>query len=144
MSENMFIKAARLKLRFDTDKGGLSVEDLWGMKLIVPEGSKATSLDSIAIELDRQVKEAQGTRSFVRPAASTGDELLRLKLDIVKYIIDVLVTERDEKAKRQHRKDERQKLLELINQRENEAVAALPLDELKKKLAEFAEDDTDD
>lgn len=47
----MFEKASRMKLRFNTQRGVLSVEDLWDLPLI--------QLDNIAIALNKKLQESK-------------------------------------------------------------------------------------
>ena len=50
---NLFEVAARKKYRFDSQKGLLSVEELWDLPL---QSTKSVSLDSIAIALNKEIK----------------------------------------------------------------------------------------
>ena len=80
----MFEKAARLKLRFSTDRGQLSVEDLWDL----PLSGNGLNLDKITMALSRQLKE-ESTESFVLKASRSTD-MLQLRFDLAKHIIDGL------------------------------------------------------
>lgn len=82
----MFEKATKIKLRFDSNLGRLSVEDLWDLPLQTTK-SNGTSLDSIARDVYKQIKESD-TISFVDDTKNTNEEL-NLKLEILKHIITV-------------------------------------------------------
>lgn len=75
----MFEKASRMKLRFNTQRGVLSVEDLWDLPLI--------QLDNIAIALNKKLQESK-TESFIKTRTKDTTEL-ELKFNIAKHIIDV-------------------------------------------------------
>ena len=53
--EQMFEKASRAKIRFETSKGSLTVEDLWDLPLTSNTGK--ADLDDIARGLHSQLKE---------------------------------------------------------------------------------------
>lgn len=73
---NLFENASRVKLRFKTSKGELATEDLWGLSL--------QSLDRVG----KTVKvEAHEAASSMLPTTEKIKGVLKLKLDIVKYII---------------------------------------------------------
>lgn len=127
----MFEKATRLKLRFVTPKGILSIEDLWDLPLTSSTGK--ANLDDIAKALHRKLKDEADT-SFVEPSA-TGDKTLQLQFDIVKHIIDIRIDERNAAAIARANKDKKQMILELIAKKKNEELANASLDELEK-LAE--------
>ena len=124
----MFEKASRLKLRFDTPKGQLSVEDLWDLPLTSIVG-KAT-LDSIAIELNKQLKNSDEV-SFVR-AEKKSDPTVQLKFDIARHIIEVRMAENAAAATERAASERQQKLLAIIAKREDADLENLPLDELRK------------
>lgn len=125
---DVFAKAARMKVRFTSLKGLLSVEDLWDLPLT---GSK-TNLDEIAVSLNRQLKE--GSESFVTKTTSVNEEL-QVKFDVVKSIIDVKLKEQIDAEAAQLKRKQKQQILELIAHKENEALAGKSLDELKTLLA---------
>lgn len=129
--EQMFEQASRMKLRIDTNLGGISIEDLWDLPLTVTHPSRV-SLDKIAIALHRQVKEIGDVTSFVEPAATDRNaETLQLSFEIVKHIIGVRVKERDEARTAADRKEKKQRLLELIARKEDEALGEKSVDELR-------------
>ena len=70
---NNFEKATRLRLRFETSRGNLNVEDLWRLPL--------AELDKLAIALNKQLKESS-EESFIK-AKSKDNKLLELPFAIV-------------------------------------------------------------
>lgn len=73
----MFERAAKRKLRFMSNKGGLSVEDLYDLSL--------TSLDTLAKGVNRQLK-AEAEESFIEKKSATSSDL-ELQLEILKHVI---------------------------------------------------------
>jgi hypothetical protein len=80
---NIFENANRSKLRFDSAKGQLSIEDLWDLSL--------PSLDIVAKTVYKKLKDETEV-SFIEKKSSTNTEL-ELKLTIVKYIIKTRMDE---------------------------------------------------
>ena len=128
---DMFEKAARLQLRFDSNKGMLTVEDLWTLPLTSKTGKLC--LDDLARGLYQELQSATVV-SFVTPRDDEAQQDLQLKFDIVKHIIDTLIAERDAIALQRERAEKKQQLLSLISQKENEALGARSLDELRAML----------
>jgi hypothetical protein len=131
---DLFEQATRLALRFDSPKGLLSVEDLWGLPLTSPSGNRA-NLDAIAIDLHKQTRDIAEVVSFVTPetdsiAASVRTELL-LKFEVIKHIIRVRVAERDQAREALDRKEKKQRLLALIAQKEDAALGEKSVEELR-------------
>jgi hypothetical protein len=80
---NIFENATRSKLRFDSAKGQLTIEDLWDLSL--------PSLDIVAKAVYKKLKDETEV-SFIEKKSSTNTEL-ELKLTIVKYIIKTKMDE---------------------------------------------------
>jgi len=132
-TEKMFEQASRKKLTFDTPQGQISVEDLWDLPLETTRQNRA-SLEDIAVDLDRKVKAQEGTVSFVKKTVKK-DTTLELQFELVKYIIDVLVAEKEAAALLKATKEKKQRYLELIEKKENEKLETMELDELKALVA---------
>ena len=74
---NIFERASRAKIRFNSSKGQLITEDLWSLSL--------TNLDTIAKSVNRELKN-ETEESFIETKSKTTTDL-ELKLDILKHII---------------------------------------------------------
>jgi|SRR6478609_7566902 len=127
----MFEQASRLKIRFDSPRGLLTIEDLWDLPLESPTGNRV-NLDSIAVDLHRQTRSTADVVSFVSPAKQdTGKDVLTLKFEIVKHIIGVRVAERNELKAASDRKEKKARLLELIARKEDETLAGKSIEDLR-------------
>lgn len=135
MSEtNLFEVASRERLRFESTRGNLSIEDLWTLPLTSSTGR--ANLDDIARQLYRQIKESGDGVSFVNPVGEI-DSITTVKLDLVKYIISIKLAERDAAVLSTTRKAQKQRLLELISQKENEALSSKSVDELRAMVEQL-------
>lgn len=132
--ENIFELASRKKLRFIGFSGTLSVEDLWDLPL---QHTSKLSLDGLAIQLNRQLEQSRGVVSFVKPEQSKDNEELELSFEIVKHIIAVKVAERDARKLAADKADKKQKLLALLDKKENEQLEGLSAEEIRKQIAEL-------
>ena len=128
----IFEQAARLKLRFSTSQGQLSTEDLWDLPLT---HTKQPHLDSIAITLAGKLNQATQL-SFVDPK-STANDLLKLKFDIVKHIIDVKLQERKDKENEKQKHAKRELIMQIIESKQTEDLKGKSMEDLKKMLEEL-------
>uniref|UniRef100_A0AAU8GK57 Phage protein n=1 Tax=Salmonella phage vB_STmST313_KE27 TaxID=3161178 RepID=A0AAU8GK57_9CAUD len=122
----MFDQATRLKLRFNSNKGLLSVEHVWDLNL--------NALNELAKDLSRQVKEAASDEEDFIGVKSAVDSQLQLRFDIVKAIIGVKLKERDESATAAERKANNQAIMELIQRKKQQELEGLSVEELEKLL----------
>lgn len=123
----MFEKASKLKLRFVSSKGYLTVEDLWELPLT--SRNDRPNLDDIAKELFKDLKESDDV-SFVHKDKKS-DSVKQLKFDIVKHIIDVRLAENEARDNARLNAEKKQKILAIIADREDDALRGTSLDELK-------------
>lgn len=126
----MFEKASRLKLRFETPKGAVSVEDLWDLPLTSATGK--ANLDDIARNLHKRTKSDE-TISFVEPSTAVSSED-RLAFEVVKHVITVRLAENAALAQARANKEKKQALLAILAQKQNEQLSALSVDELQKQI----------
>lgn len=127
---NIFEKATRNAIRFETTRGNITVEDLWNLPL-TSRGSNP-SLDDIAKAINRQIK-AEEEESFVVKASPKNSEL-SLKLDIVKHIISVKLEEAEKAKSASEIKAKREKLLELLEKKQDESLSSLSIEEIRSQL----------
>lgn len=117
----MFEKATRMKLRFDF-KGQCSVEDLWDLSL--------QDLDSIYKKLNSELKEQN--ESSLLNQKSTKYEIIKLKIEIVTYIVNVKMEERKKREEEAANKEKKEKILKIIEEKQDESLKNTDLEELKK------------
>lgn len=127
---NIFEEAVKQKLRFSTPKGNLSVEDLFDLPLSSATGK--TNLDDIARGLHLALKNETEV-SFVEPRSRKAS-VLDLQFEVVKSVIASKMAENAAENLRRKNSEKRQKIMELIAAKEEEAVKGLPLEELQKML----------
>jgi len=120
----MFEKASRMRLRFKLSNGVVSVEDLWGLSL--------ESLDMVARGLHKEIKESDDV-SFISDS-SGANEVTLLKFDIVKRVIEVKLADKQANSDKAEKGAMRSKLLTLIDNKKNEALSDLSVDELLDKV----------
>ena len=124
----MFEKASRLKLRFATKRGNVSTEDLWDLPL--------TQLDVIYQDLHKQA-EKEDTVSLINKPAKVNDRT-QLSLDIVKRVYEVRVAEAEARKNAEASAAEKQKLLALLAEKDDEALKGMSREELQKKIDELS------
>ena len=131
---SIFEHASKAKLRFQTVKGNLTVEQLWDLPLDKGE----VNLYQLATELlvDIQNKPEQALSFFKKTTSK--NELAQLKFDIVKHIVTTKVAEIEDKTNEAVKQSEIAELDRLIAAKEAEAKAGLSLDELKAMKAKLA------
>lgn len=127
----MFEKAARIKLRFESNKGLLTAEDLFDLPLTSQSGR--ANLDDIAKALHKKLKSGDDVSFVLKDKKS--DESVQLAFDIVIHVINIKMAEADEARKQSENRDRKQQLMAIIAQKESEQLAGMDLEELKKLVA---------
>lgn len=126
----MFEQASRLKLRFDTNQGIVTTEDLWDLPLI---GGRSC-LNDVAKALNKQIKDSS-EEDFVSKKSSA-DDRLKLMFDIVLHVIDTKKKEAEEKESAAADETRKDKLRSILQEKKDAALKDLPVEELEKLLAE--------
>lgn len=130
----MFEQASRMKLRFDTDKGSLSAEDLWDLPLTSSVGR--LSLDEIALGLHAELKGSAEVVSFVDDAAKA-DSVVQLRFDVVKHIIDVRKKENAEALAAKERQATKQKLMAALERKRDNRLETMSEEDIQAELAKL-------
>lgn len=136
----IFKKASKKKLRFNTNRGVLSVEQLWDLP--------KDEIRQLVIKAREAVKKSSGEvndseLSFLDAPVkvkATDDEL---RFGILK---DIYITKRSAEEKAQKKAEARannKKILELIARKQDEALEKKSIKDLEKMLEPEGEDDED-
>lgn len=122
----MFEQASRLKLRFNF-KGQSTAEDLWDMPL--------QALDQIFKGLNAQLK-AQKEESLLE-TKSKEDEILDLKISIVKHVVEVRLREQKAREDEVSKAAKKQKLLGIIAEKQDANLREMSVEDLTKLVDEL-------
>lgn len=129
--ETLFLQATRAKFRFPSTRGELSVEMLWDVPL---RSKDDLNLDRIARGINRELEQAT-EESFVDEATTNpATKLLTAKLGIVKQIIAIKLEEEETAKVRAENKQEREKLLKILAEKQDGELSELSVKELKKRI----------
>ena len=133
MVKNIFKYAAKKQLRFPY-KGLISVEDLFNLGL--------TDLDSVYKVLKKQQKSCS-EESLISDKTPQDTEL-EIKLTIVKEIFDDKKIAMDKAKKAAEKKAQAQKILEIMNKKQDEALQNMSQEELQAQLNALTDDDVEE
>jgi len=124
---NIFEQAAKQKIRFQSDRGLLTVEQLYDLSL--------QDLDTIARAVNNELKSLT-EESFIAPVADNST-VESVKLDILKHIIAVKLAAIENAKQAKDRAEKRAVLLQALASKENEEVNSMSKEEILKKLEEI-------
>lgn len=120
---NIFEKAAKNKYRFPY-KGKISAEDLWDLTLV--------ELDFVFKQLNRMKKVSE--EESLLEEKSAADKEIEDKIAIVKYIVRYKQEEIAARQEERERKARNQKILEIIEKKQDAELENLSIEELQKQL----------
>ena len=121
---SIFEQAARMRLRFSTEKGNVSVEDLWDLPL--------TALDTLAKGL-RRVLQDSNMESFIKPLQNK-NTALELQFKVVKHIITARLAELKDAEDVEVKRQKRAQIMLIIEAKDNEALHSSSKEELMALL----------
>lgn len=125
---NIFESAARKKLRFSSNKGELTAEQLFDLT--------AEELDVIARPVMAGIKSFT-TESLIPTKPNPKLPALELKLDVIKHIVAFKLEEKEADKRKAERKIKRDKLVDAMVQQQDAELQKLPVEELRKRLEEL-------
>lgn len=133
---NLFEQASRLKLRFPSVRGELTTEDLWSLPLISKNGF---NLDAVAREVNGQLKSVT-EESFVETRTNPQKKIYELQLEIVKHVIAIRIADNEATVKRAELRQKRDQLLNLLAQKEEQALLGKTAEEIRAELDALEKD----
>lgn len=123
---DMFAMATKMKYRFPF-RGMISVEDLWDLPL--------SQLDIVFKNLNKDVKQSQEDSLMSTPNAE--DTELMTKIEIVKFVFDAKRAESEARKAAAENAAKRQRILEVLAQKQDTALQNMSEEELLKALEEI-------
>ena len=120
---SMFEKAVKGKYRFPY-KGQISAEDLYDLPL--------GALDTVFKALNAEVKKTDEESLLQTKTAE--DDILSTKIEIVKYIFNEKLEEKKNRQETAERKEKKQKIMQIIATKQDEALRNASVEDLQKML----------
>lgn len=131
---NIFEQASIQKLRFQSVKGELTVEQLWDLPL---QSRNQFDLDTIAKSVNRDLKSTE-EESFVSTRVNPAKTRLNLMLEILKHIISVKMEAAEEARIKANKADEKEKLLRLLEEKQTEQLRSLSAEQIAERIKELS------
>jgi hypothetical protein len=133
MNMNIFERALRARLRFDTPAGQVTTEHLWELPLT--RGDKL-SLDNVAKTVNSQLKSIT-EESFVSTVENTAVSELQLKMEIVKYVIASKIAAEASVTKAAETRARKQMLLAALGKKQQDELSGMTSAELEAEIAKL-------
>lgn len=127
---NIYKKALQLGLRFPSQKGLLTLEDLFHLPLTSRSGF---DLDTVAKTINAQLKE-EAEESFVETKTNPRKAALEVALDVIKDIILTKQEDTKKASKALANRTEKARLLEVLHGKKDEALQQLTPEEIQAKI----------
>ena len=127
----MYKIASRKKLRIQTNRGMLSVEQLWDLS--------KEDIGELAKSIRKRINDQKGVTGdseldFLKPSAQTEETIDELTFRILKDIYQTKQAEEDKAHRRATARENNRKILELIAKKQDEALEGKTIEELEAML----------
>lgn len=129
---NIFEYATRQKIRFETDRGALSVEQIWDLPMKSNTGK--LDLNGIAIGIAQKLRDFTEL-SFVESRPDPAKQDLEIKLELVKHIIAAKQADNAAMLDAKKIADRKARLTEVLASKQDAALHAMSEEDLRKELA---------
>lgn len=130
---NIFEQASRQKIRFSSNKGDLTTEQLWDLPLT---SKTQFDLDTIAKTVHASLA-LVSTASFVTQVSDPAKSRLELAMELVKHVIAVRVAENQAANDRAKARAERDRLINVLADKQDQALREMSADEIKARVADL-------
>lgn len=129
----MYKIASRKKLRIQTNRGMLSVEQLWDLS--------KEDIGELAKSIRQRINDQKGVTGdseldFLKPSAQTEETIDELTFRILKDIYQTLQADEDSARRLAAKRQRNRKLLEVIARKQDQELEGKSIEELEKMLEE--------
>lgn len=127
----MYKIASRKKLRIQTNRGMLSVEQLWDLS--------KEDIGELAKSIRKRINDQKGVTGdseldFLKPSAQTEETIDELTFRILKDIYQTKQAEEDKAHRRAAARENNRKILELIAKKQDQELENKSIEELEAML----------
>jgi len=131
---NLFEYATRNKLRFESVRGPLSAEQLWDVPLRSSRDDfNLNALAKLAARSLREVSEDNFVETENTPEAARHEIIL----DVIRHVIAVKQEEEKAAKQRADNRRERDKLLQILAEKQEGKLSQLSEDELRERIVKL-------
>ena len=120
----MFEEAVRNKYRFSATIGMLNVEDLWDLSV--------EHLDVVYKRLKSELKKVE--EESLLNTATDSDKEVQHKIDIVKYVFDTKIAEKEARVQSREKAARKQYLLSLLKEKQSDEYKGKSVEELQQLI----------
>lgn len=131
---DIFERASRGKLRFDSQIGSLVTEQLWDLPLTARSGRLC--LDQLARAVHVELKGLE-EGSFVNVTPDPQKADMELRLDILKHIIAAKLASRAAAEKQAENAERKRKLLEALASKEVAELGGMSREQIEAEIAKL-------
>jgi cytochrome P450 len=131
---NPFEFASRMKLRFNSNVGDLTTEQLWDLPLKSGGRGKRASLDDVGRRLLMKMKGYEEESLLEDPSENPAKVADELAIQLVKSIIQTKQEEERHRHNKALNKQKRQKLLKALAQKEEDSILGMSEQEIRDQL----------
>lgn len=131
MTTNYFEYATRNKIRFQSTRGELTVEQLWDVPLRSRDDFNLNAVAKTANKAFKDISE----ESFVETTRTVAHTRLQASLEIVKYVIETKLNEEAAAKKRADNATEKSKLLKILAEKQDGKLSEMSEEDLRKRIS---------
>jgi paraquat-inducible protein B len=135
---NLFELASRFQIRFDSTRGPITTEDLWGLPL---KHQTRLNLDDIGKRIQQRMKSFDETAvdSLVDDEAddaTSADKFdLNLQLAVIKHIIAFEKAQAEKEKAEKELNQERKEMLDLLHDAERNERSSMTKEQIRERIA---------
>lgn len=135
-TNSMFELALRGKVSFESPQGPLNLYDLWDLPLSQNANARTprANLNDMFKAIRKRLRESDNDGGLVNTSALKTDTTDQLRLDIITHVFNVKNGEAEASKKKADDAAHNQKIMELINKRQDSKLEQLDIDDLTKLL----------
>jgi len=132
----MFEKITRKKVRFESPRGLLSIEDVWDL----PLRKGMLTLDDMAKNLSKELRDNE--ESFVSDKKEVKIIIMKLKFKAIKHIIGVKLKDEEACKKKVENKKKYETIVDVLAEKERKDLKGQSDKALRKRLKKYKSEDS--